>query len=348
MWSCSTTRGRCRLSCARLSASPVAGDYWFPPVRSLGGAIFILSAVLYPYVYLTARASFAQQSVCVLEVARTLGRSPLATFTDVALPLARPAIAAGVALVIMECLNDLGAVQYLGVDTLSASIFATWMQRSNLGGAAQMAAVMLALVVALFAIERAARGGARSHHTTGPLSRHPVPGDHRLERRARRRPRRPAIRTRLRHSGARHRAGRRDAHERSAHERFPAGCRQQPAACHHGGRGVRRRRHDARLRTPRRRHALRPLFGAHRRARLCRARHGPGHWPAHPARGIGQSRRRLHARDIRRLDRVAALRLAVRHHARLCDPLPRRCARTRRGRHGPHIAQPRCCGAHAR
>ncbi|MEO8419618.1 MAG: iron ABC transporter permease [Hyphomicrobium sp.] len=144
-----------------------AADYWFPQVRSLGGAVFVLSAVLYPYVYLTARASFAQQSVCVLEVARTLGRSPLATFADVALPLARPAIAAGVALVIMECLNDLGAVQYLGVDTLSASIFATWMQRSNLGGAAQLAAVMLVLIAALFAIERAARGGARSHHTTG-------------------------------------------------------------------------------------------------------------------------------------------------------------------------------------
>jgi iron(III) transport system permease protein len=144
-----------------------AGDYWFPHVRSLGGAVFILSAVLYPYVYLTARASFAQQSVCVLEVARTLGRSPLATFADVALPLARPAIAAGVALVIMECFNDLGAVQYLGVDTLSASIFATWMQRSNLGGAAQLAAVMLLLTAGLLAAERAARGGARSHNTTG-------------------------------------------------------------------------------------------------------------------------------------------------------------------------------------
>ena len=142
-------------------------DYWFPHVRSLGGAIFVLSAVLYPYVYLTARASFAQQSVCVLEVARTLGRSPLAAFAGVALPLARPAIAAGVALVVMECLNELGAVQYLGVDTLSASIFATWMQRSNLGGAAQLAAVMLLLVAGLFAVERAARGGSRSHHTTG-------------------------------------------------------------------------------------------------------------------------------------------------------------------------------------
>jgi iron(III) transport system permease protein len=142
-------------------------DYWFPQVRSLGGAILIFTSVLYPYVYLTARASFAQQSVCVLEVARTLGRSPLATFLEVALPLARPAIAAGVALVLMECFNDLGAVQYLGVETLSASIYATWMQRSNLGGAAQLAASMLLLIAALFAVERGARGAARSHHTTG-------------------------------------------------------------------------------------------------------------------------------------------------------------------------------------
>lgn len=144
-----------------------AADYWFPHVRSLGGGILILSAVLYPYVYLTARASFAQQSVCVLEVARTLGRSPLATFFDVALPMARPAIAAGVSLVIMECLNDLGAVQYLGIDTLSATIYATWMQRSNIGGAAQIATVMLLIVVSLLAVERVLRGGARSHHTTG-------------------------------------------------------------------------------------------------------------------------------------------------------------------------------------
>ncbi|MFA9549806.1 MAG: ABC transporter permease [Hyphomicrobium sp.] len=142
-------------------------DYWFPQVRSLGGAVFIFASVLYPYVYLTARASFAQQSVCALEVARTLGRSPLGAFFEVALPLARPAIAAGVALVIMECLNDLGAVQYLGVDTLSASIYATWLQRSNLGGAAQLSAIMLVFVAALFAIERKARSGARTHHTTG-------------------------------------------------------------------------------------------------------------------------------------------------------------------------------------
>lgn len=142
-------------------------DYWFPSVRSLGGAVFVMSAVLYPYVYLAARASFVQQSVCALEVARTLGRTPMGTFWAVALPLSRPALAAGVALVVMETLNDLGAVQHLGVETLTASIYATWLQRSNLGGAAQIATVILGLIVLLFAAERFARGGAKVHHTTG-------------------------------------------------------------------------------------------------------------------------------------------------------------------------------------
>ena len=144
-----------------------AADYWFPSVRSLGGAIMVLSAVLYPYVYLTARASFVQQSVCALEVARTLGRTPFGAFTSVALPLARPALVAGVSLVLMECLNDLGAVQHLGVRTLSSAIWTTWQQRSSLGGAAQIATVLLILVVALFAIERGVRGGAQFHHSTG-------------------------------------------------------------------------------------------------------------------------------------------------------------------------------------
>lgn len=144
-----------------------ARDYWFPDIRSLGGAIFVMSAVLYPYVYLTARASFVQQSVCALEVARTLGRSPMGTFWAVALPLARPAIAAGSALVLMEVLNDIGAVQYLGVQTLTASIYSTWLQRSNLGGAAQLASIMLLFILALFLLERFARGGAQVHHTTG-------------------------------------------------------------------------------------------------------------------------------------------------------------------------------------
>jgi iron(III) transport system permease protein len=144
-----------------------ARDYWFPDIRSLGGAVFVMSAVLYPYVYLAARATFVQQSVCALEVARTLGRTPMGTFWAVALPLARPALAAGVALVAMETLNDLGAVQHLGIETLSASIYTTWLQRSNLGGAAQLATVMLLLIVLLLLGERFARGGAKVHHTTG-------------------------------------------------------------------------------------------------------------------------------------------------------------------------------------
>jgi iron(III) transport system permease protein len=142
-------------------------DYWFPEVRSMGGAILVLSAVLYPYVYLSARASFVQQSVCVLEVARTLGRTSAGVLWSVALPLARPALAGGVALVAMECLNDLGATQYLGVRTLSVSIYTTWLQQSNLGGAAQIALVALVIVVALVLAERAARGESRFHHSTG-------------------------------------------------------------------------------------------------------------------------------------------------------------------------------------
>jgi iron(III) transport system permease protein len=142
-------------------------DYWFPEVRSMGGAILILSLALYPYVYLSARASFVQQSVCVLEVARTLGRTSAGAFWSVALPLARPALAAGVALALMECLNDLGAVQYLGVQTLSVSIYTTWLQRSSLGGAAQIALVAVLFVLALMLAERAARGRGRFHHTTG-------------------------------------------------------------------------------------------------------------------------------------------------------------------------------------
>lgn len=145
----------------------LASDYWFPDIRSTGGAILVLSCVLYPYVYLSARASFVQQSVCALEVARTLGCTPLGAFRAVALPLARPAIAAGLALALMECLNDLGAVQHLGVETLTQSVYATWLKRSNLGGAAQIALVLLAFVALLFALEHLARGQARFHHTTG-------------------------------------------------------------------------------------------------------------------------------------------------------------------------------------
>lgn len=142
-------------------------DYAFPQIRSLYGAIGVFSAAFYPYVYLSARASFLQQSVCALEVARTLGRTAPGTFVAVALPMARPALVAGIALVLMECLNDLGAVQHLGVETLSASVYATWLQRGNLSGAAQLATVMLLLVLALLLGERLARGDGSTQNTTG-------------------------------------------------------------------------------------------------------------------------------------------------------------------------------------
>ena len=138
-----------------------------PDVRSLGGAVFVMAAVLYPYVYLSARASFVQQSVCALEVARTLGRTPMGVFWAVALPMARPALVAGCALVMMECLADLAAVQYLGVPTLTASIYSTWLQRGNLGGAAQLASVLIGLVAVVFTAETWARGDAKSHGATG-------------------------------------------------------------------------------------------------------------------------------------------------------------------------------------
>jgi iron(III) transport system permease protein len=144
-----------------------AKDYWFPDIRSLGGAILVMSAVLYPYVYITARASFIAQSVCLLEVSRTLGRNAAETFWQVALPLARPALAAGVTLALMETLNDIGAVEFFGVRTLTVAVYDTWLDRNSLAGAAQIACVMLIFVAALLIGERALRAKRRFHHTTG-------------------------------------------------------------------------------------------------------------------------------------------------------------------------------------
>ena len=132
-------------------------DYWFPEIRSLGGAIFVLSMVLYPYVFLTARASFIRQPATQLEVARALGRSPWGAFRTVALPLARPGIAVGVSLALMECLNDIGAAGFFGVRTLTLGVYTTWLSQGNLGGAAQISAVMLLFIFVLLWIERQAR-----------------------------------------------------------------------------------------------------------------------------------------------------------------------------------------------
>ncbi|MFZ9502188.1 MAG: ABC transporter permease [Beijerinckiaceae bacterium] len=130
---------------------------WFPDVRTMTGCVLLLGFVLYPYVYLSTRAMFLMQAGSLLEAARTLGASRTRVFFRVALPLARPAIAVGASLALMEALNDVGASEFLGVKTLSVSIYATWINRSNLPGAAQIALAMLVVVVALILLERWAR-----------------------------------------------------------------------------------------------------------------------------------------------------------------------------------------------
>ncbi|MBB3332355.1 iron(III) transport system permease protein [Halomonas campaniensis] len=142
------------------------GDYWFPAIRSLGGAATLITLVLYPYVYLLARASFMEQSVCMLDVGRSLGRGPWRLFGSVAIPLARPALIGGVSLVLMETLNEFGAVQYFGVDTFTTGIYRTWFGLGEQVAAAQLAACLLAFVIALVLLERWSRGKRRYFHTS--------------------------------------------------------------------------------------------------------------------------------------------------------------------------------------
>src|SRR5919106_2296401 len=150
------------------------GDYWFPDVRSLGGAVVMLTLVLYPYVYLLARAAFLEQSICVLEVSRTLGCSAWQSFVRVALPLARPAIIAGLSLALMESLADYGTVQYFGVSTFTTGIFRTWFGLGEPAAAAQLSALLLLFVFTLMALEYRSRRRARYHHTSH--SYRPLPG----------------------------------------------------------------------------------------------------------------------------------------------------------------------------
>ncbi|MGB0671853.1 MAG: ABC transporter permease, partial [Rhodospirillales bacterium] len=141
-------------------------DYWFPEIRSLGGAISMMTLVLYPYVYLLARAAFLEQCVCVLEASRTLGRGPWASFFGVALPLARPAVVIGLTLVLMETLNDFGTVNFFAVQTFSAGIYDVWLNMNSITGAAQLSLVLLMFVLGLILIERWARGRRQYHHAT--------------------------------------------------------------------------------------------------------------------------------------------------------------------------------------
>ena len=154
-------------------------DFRLPDIRSMTGCIVLLSFVLYPYVYLTTRAMFVMQTANLVDVARTLGTSRRGVFFRVALPMARPAIVVGVTLALLEALNDIGASEFLGVRTLTVSIYSTWVTRSDLPGAAQMALAMLAMVLLLVGLERRARQQrqyANDAQHPRPFDPHPLCG----------------------------------------------------------------------------------------------------------------------------------------------------------------------------
>ncbi|OZI41233.1 iron ABC transporter permease [Bordetella genomosp. 5] len=140
-------------------------QFRLPDLRSIWGAIFVLGFVLYPYVYLSTRVMFMTQAASLLEAARSLGAGRVGVFVRVALPLARPAIAVGVSLALLETLNDIGASEFLGVQTLTVSVYTTWVTRSDLAGAAQIALTMLLFVVALILLERQGRKRQRYANT---------------------------------------------------------------------------------------------------------------------------------------------------------------------------------------
>ncbi|MBX3674577.1 MAG: iron ABC transporter permease [Burkholderiales bacterium] len=152
-----------------------AGDYWFPEVRSLGGAGAMFVAVLYPYVYLLARSAFLDQSPSLAEAGRTLGLPAWRAFFRVNLPLARPAIAAGAALACMETLADFGTVSYFGVQTFTTGIFRAWLSMGEPVSAAKLSMILLAFVAALLAAERLARRRARFHDAPSSRKRVRVP-----------------------------------------------------------------------------------------------------------------------------------------------------------------------------
>lgn len=133
------------------------GDYYFPDVRSIGGAIIMMSFVFFPYVYLITRAAFMEQSNSLLEASHSLGATPFQSFYKIALPLARPSISAGMALVLMETLNDFGTVDYFGVQTFTTGIYRTWFGLGERAAAAQLAAFLLVFILFLILLERRSR-----------------------------------------------------------------------------------------------------------------------------------------------------------------------------------------------
>jgi iron(III) transport system permease protein len=139
------------------------GDYWFPEVRSLHGAAAMFVFTLYPYVFLLARTAFVERPPALIEAARTLGLDQRAAFWRVELPLARPAIAGGIALALMETLADYGTVSYFAVDTFTTGVYRAWFSLGDRTAAAQLATALLVFVIGAVALERASRGAARSY-----------------------------------------------------------------------------------------------------------------------------------------------------------------------------------------
>lgn len=140
------------------------GDYYFPEIRSLSGAVLVMGLVLFPYVYLVTRAAFIEQSRAAIEAGRTLGLSLWQSFYRIALPMARPAIVTGTSLALMETLADYGTVQFYGVTTFTTGIFRTWYGMGDQVGALQLASILLSAVILLIVIERLARRQSRFHH----------------------------------------------------------------------------------------------------------------------------------------------------------------------------------------
>ena len=154
-------------------------DYWVPEIRSLGGAIFMMTFVLYPYVYLLSRVSFAEQSSSIIEVSRTLGRGPWDTFFRISMPLARPSLAIGVSLVLMEVLNDFGTVDFFAIETFTAGIYDVWMNMDSISGASQLSVALLIFVLFLLFTEKWGRRKqtfSNNTKTKKPIRRYQLQG----------------------------------------------------------------------------------------------------------------------------------------------------------------------------
>jgi iron(III) transport system permease protein len=150
-----------------------AGDYWFPDVRTVGGAVAMFMFVLYPYVYMLARTAFLERASGILEAGRSLGLTPWSAFFRLSLPLARPALVAGMALALMETLADYGTVSYFAVQTFTTGIYRAWFSLGDRLAAAQLSAALLSFVVVVLLLEHYSRGRARFHNTSRQHRPHP-------------------------------------------------------------------------------------------------------------------------------------------------------------------------------